>query len=638
MKNLLRLQEKGEKRNTQNSLLKRVGKKIAAVCLAFGAQYGGVLDTPQAFAQTQEQTQTVREETVLRDIDQDIVLADGAYTLKSGLVFMNGTAILAYPVQDATTGKRYIMAHEDPGITGDYVIEQIQKLASLMGEKGVKDIYPDSRQFMEFTQEQLDGIQMTDDEKRRLFFSRAFFWSYMGHWESTGEEKENVKATSVDIKEASEGFQAAVDSFQKLDDQSPWFQERLKDIEVLRAVLYSSSFSGASGNRNFRKRTIDQRLHDTGYEHLVLRATEIMQARTVAFLEGEMPKSEFLVAFKIFCELANNHGRFMQGFRERGWMDRELLDMAMLTMSRILPVYQAALSAFGQSGQVQNRQEAREKVLQAPTLLAYQELLATFAYAYPEITPEQMDTWATQNKEIASILIDKYGAETLFVPETLVSSLDERFAAFQTSLPRYTRLANAAQTGVRLTSLFAKVRDSQAGKWLDSDKSDLQEIYQNVINSPTNHAEKQFLAVLQDGIRVSEPTVDIKRFEETGLTQNYKLSPIIREINGQSIVTTEHPVDTVKASFSVENTLPIPLNVTFEITLNSAADNPRDVRSVRLPANQIADITYMGHVPLESSRAGGSRTTPIARLELAMNGFQEVASSTWGEQKIASAK
>lgn len=293
-----------------------MGRKAArAVALAFSTQYGGILQTQSADAAQKANTHVsqIQQTPELAQLDHNYMLVDEERTLKGGLALMLGAPVIVFPVQDATSGERYIMVHED-GTSGDADVPTHAKaLGKAMGADGLKDIYPDSQQFMDFTQEQLDGVQLTSDEKRRIYFARAFFWSSMTQWKHReGDGNKEGISTGTDI--INQNFDTAVASFKALDDGSEWFQERLKDIEVFRATSHTASLWAATFATKAVSRDIDNYSRRVGYVATIQRAAQIMQERTKTYLTGHKPKSEFMMDQAIFGRLADFNLRYLKRF------------------------------------------------------------------------------------------------------------------------------------------------------------------------------------------------------------------------------------------------------------------------------------------------------------------------------------
>lgn len=626
MRNPIRLPERREKRNKNTALVNRVGKQLASVALAFTAQYSPLMPTRSAAA-SQVTARQAAETTALKPVDQDLMLADEARTSKLGMSQVSTSMILAFPVVNPEDSKRYFMVYQDGDVPCGESDACIQQLAALSDCRDCQAIYPDSPGFLENTEALLKQGNLTGDQKRQIYFARAYFWAAMKHWKHGDGQRQGL---SIDGQLCDEGFAEAVEAFRSLDDGSEWFQERLKDLKIFEAILEATAHFDFTFASKAVARDIDNYSRRVSYVATVQEAAQIMHDRTAAYLAGSKPTSEFMMDQALFGRLADFNLRYLKRLPEKGWWADQRYRDAMATIEAILPAFQQAFDAVGTGPQLQNLQQAREQVVHAEQLLGYQTILASSAYHYPGITAEDLASWADRNFQTAQALLNEHSPEKLHLPAEIEQHLQQTQFAYLQAAPQYERLANAAGAGQKLRDLFAKV-EGQNGSWATADKQALQHIYSAVLNSSSGEAEREFLAVLREGIRVSRPAVSIQPFEETGLTQNYALSPIIREINGVKVETTEHPVDTIDAKFSIENTLPIPIRVTFVMEL-SGADNPRDVREVLLPANKIADVHYTGHVSITQTRRGGGSATPRADLLLAMDGVQEVASAPMGEQ------
>lgn len=634
MRNPLRLPETGEKRNEKQSFLKRAGKQLTAVALAFSAQYGGVLQAqPGAAAEytrTTHMQQKAEEAPELAQLDKDYLLVDEAHTLKGGLVLMKGVPAVVFPVQDAKSGKRYIMSHEDGTLSGPEVPVMVKQLASIMESGEVKDIYPDSRQFMEFTQEQLDGIELTDHQKARIYYTRAFFWASMVHWK--GEGKGRV-AEGVAASGREQAFKEAETALLALDDGTPWFQERLKDLVVFKATLDATALHGATHSEKVTPRDIDTYSDRVDYVETVQKAAQIMQERTAAFLAGEKPKSEFMLDQALFARLAEFNLRYLKRLPEKSWMADQRYRDAMASVEAILPAFQEAFEAIGTGNDLQNLQQAREKVAHAAKLLGYQRILADSSYHFTGISAEELTTNVNSNFEVAQTLLDEHGPEKLYLSPESVQALQVERIAYAKIADNYVRLAAAGDTGKKLRALFAKVHEQ--GKWQDADKQAWEQIYAAAQISGSAEAQNELLAVLRENILISDPRVEVLPYEQTRLTQNYALSPINREIEGVVVTTTEHPVDTVLAEFEIDNRTPLSFSVDIVIRL-PGADNAEIRKRIALQADKVAVVSYEGHISLASR--DGSRPSPRAELQLAMRDVQEVAQIPAASEQLASAE
>lgn len=635
MGNLHTIQDSSENRKKSKSVLRGVGKGITAVALALGAQIGSLTQQPPA-AQAAEPArvqmqQRVPEAPALANIEKDVIVADEAHTIKGGVSFILGAPVLVFPVQDSSNGKEYIQAFEDCTSAVPDGERRIRELSIIFGKEGLKDIWVDTPWFIANTQEQLDKVSLTDDEKRRIYYARAYFWAAMGHWK-TGDGAGKIGMGS-DTGETQKAFAEAAAAFKALDDGSEWFAERVKDFDVFKASALTSEFHGRIAGGRSKDYDIDDFLKRVAYTEHMQQASHIMQARTEAYLDGKKPRSEYLMDVALFQWMMKDHHTAVTLLPKKSMLADQRYRDAMATIEAILPTMQQAFTAIG--AEFDNKQEARYQVVQGQLLLGYQTFLAEHGSQFPGIPSAMMAAWADQNYSVAKAALDQYGAADLGLAPEVLASLTQNRIAYAQHADKYTRLAAGADTGKRLRELFAQVLKKNS-TWSTADKQQFHQIYQDAIASSSAQAMQDFTEVLQENIIVSAPRLTIARYEETGRMQTFPMNPYYREINGTPVYTTEHPVDAVHAEFEIENRTPLNVPITVVIKLPSAWQQPEITRTVQLRADQVAEVSYDGDVSITVSREGGD-VTPKAQLVLNPDRVMEVASRAWGEQ-LASAQ
>lgn len=628
MANLHRLPDSSENRKTSSGVLRGVGKGIAALALALGAQIGSISQPSASQAAEPVHTRAVKrlpEAPALATVEKDIILADEAHTIKGGVSFILGVPVLVMPVSDPATGQAYMLAFEDCTSAVPDGRRRISELGVIFGKDKLPDTWPDTPEFLSNMHDQLSKLPVTKEQKQRIHYATAYFWAAVNHWKSGDGQKVGLAKNSG---ESLQKFEEAVTSFKALNDNTPWFQERVKDFEIFRATHLTRAFWSYIDRPQPREGDTDNFLRSTHYTEALQRSAAIMQQRTAAYLAGKKPKSEFMMDVAIFNWMVDTHLNTLKLLPQKSLLADQRYQTAMVTTEAILPVLQQAFEAVGTGQELENKQQARYQVIQGQQLLGYQTFLAANGYHFPGISPAKMAEWANQNFTVAKEILDSYGAEGLGLrPDTLSRLTQERIAYAQVA-GNYQQLADAADTGKRLRTLFARVLANQSA-WSVADKAEFKQLYTQALQSSSSEAQQAFLAVLRENVVISAPKVVIQPFEETGLTQNIPLLPINREINGQVVQTFEHPVDTVLAEFEIDNRTPLNFPVTIVIRL-PGADNAVIEEKVELQADKVATVSYKGHVSTTSSRSGMNNLTPSAQLVLNPKTV-EVATRSWGE-------
>lgn len=609
-------------RNSCAFFSKKMGKVLGVAALAFTAQYAHILQTPPAYAAvptTQRQVTPVKSPK-LSQLDQGYMLVDEARTLKTGLVYLRGEQVVAFPAIDPDTKEPLLLTLRR--LPEEETDPYLDELAQAMGCNDCRILDQGTNSFPVATQMLLKDGNPTEDEQRRIYFSLAYFYAAM---------------SGGDIDDLEVKFEKAVVKFRELDDGSSWFQERLQDVELLRSFIASHSFKLLSESKTAQKRDIQRLTRDISYPRAIRDAVRVLQARTQAYKAGQMPTNEYIMGLAIFARFSQHHLTYLQNIPKRGWASGTIYTEAMESIEVILPALQDAFDAAGNEQELEHLAQAREKLMIAQQLLGYQAILASSAYAMKNISGEQMIRWGNESYRFSQALLAQHGAEKLYLPPDFEAGLQQAYFAYTGAMPRYAELNNAANMGTRLSQLLAKV-SGQGNRWQEADKAALKELYRTASLSPSEDAQKQFLEVVQkEAVVASQPKMVIKPFQETGTTVNFSLTPIVVEKEGVKTVTTYHPVHTVIATFTIENKLPFAVRVPFVIEIPAGeglSDNPRVEEDVYVPGNSYADITYSAHVSVTSD----SVPIPRGQLNLAMKTLHEaVASSSRGE-RLASAE
>lgn len=626
MENQKILQDSVGFRNTCASISKKVGKVLGAAALAFSTQYGHLLQTPPAYAaaaSVPSQAQSA-ESPQLSQLDQGYLLVDDARTLTTGLVYMRGEQVVAFPAIDPETKEPLLLAlrwvNKLPKEETDPYLDE---LAQAMGCANCRILNQGPNSFPVATQMLLKDGNPTEDEQRRIYFNLAYFYATMS------------VANQADVEVE---FEKAVVKFRALGDGTPWFQERLQDIKLLRSFIASYSFKLLSESETAQKRDIQRRTREISYPSAIRDAVRVLQARTQMYRDGKMLTNEYIMGLAIFARFSQHHLTYLQNLPKRGWASGTIYQEAMESIGVILPALQDAFAAVGNEQELEHLAQAREKLMIAQQLMSYQVILATSAYAVKNVSAMQIMQWGQENYRFSQALLTKHGPEKLYLPPDFEAGMQQTYLAYAGSIPRYAELNNAANMGGQLSALLKKV-SGQGNRWLEADKATLKKLYETAYLSPSADAQKQFLeAIRQEAIVASPPKMVIKPFKETGKTVNFSSTPVVVKEAGIERTTTNHPVHTITATFTIENKLPFAVRVPFVIEIpldgKSLSDNPRVVEEVFVPANSYADVTYRGHVSITSQ----SIPTPRGQVNLAMSTLHEaVASSTRGE-KLASAE
>lgn len=346
------------------------------------------------------------------------------------------------------------------------------------------------------------------------------------------------------------------------------------------------------------------------YMPLIKSSAGIIKKYTLLARENKISSEEYKRFVDAFAGIFTENFKYFSQIPQRSMFNGDLYRTTIEAIGYLLPLYKDVYNTYSKF--VSTNKDKENMAYHSLILLGYYSFISNHAHS-SSLIPK---TFSQDVNQFNSYLQNNYftSIESFDFGPRSKAAFQEAYIKYVTSLnlPYVDRLTQSANVEKRLKEIFYK---ASTRTWMSSDEQAFRKLVSDILGVP--EAEKEFVTVLKEGIKISAPTIKKQSFKETGLKSNF---PLVRRYfedeKGNIYASTIADIDTYVVTWTITNTLPRAQKfLVMETSVKEAVGKEAMVEMLLKPKSSISHTVNFYVVNADYS----SISSPKIMIDIPMN-------------------